>query len=51
MDGFDVLRKLQMARIETPTLILTGLDGTEPKLKGFGAGADDYLTKPFIVTS
>ena len=38
MDGFDVLRKLRMARIETPTLILTGLDGTEPKLKGSAPG-------------
>jgi two-component system cell cycle response regulator CtrA len=47
MDGYDVLRKLRLARIDTPTLILTGLDGTESKLKGFGAGADDYLTKPF----
>jgi len=47
MDGYDVLRKLRMARVETPTLILTGLDGTANKLKGFGAGADDYLTKPF----
>ena len=47
MDGYDVLRKLRLSRIGTPTLILTGLDGTESKLKGFSAGADDYLTKPF----
>ena len=47
MDGYDVLRKLRLARIETPTLILTGLDGAANKVKGFGAGADDYLTKPF----
>jgi len=47
MDGYDVLRKLRLSRIDTPTLILTGLDGTANKLKGFGAGADDYLTKPF----
>jgi two-component system cell cycle response regulator CtrA len=47
MDGYDVLRKLRLARIETPTLILTGRDGMSNKIKGFGAGADDYLTKPF----
>jgi two-component system cell cycle response regulator CtrA len=47
MDGYDVLRKLRLAKVETPTLILTGLDGTDNKLKGFGLGADDYLTKPF----
>jgi two-component system cell cycle response regulator CtrA len=33
--------------VETPILILSGSDDTESKLKGFGFGADDYLTKPF----
>ena len=47
IDGYEVLRKLRLARIETPTLILSGMDGTENKIKGFGCGADDYLTKPF----
>ncbi len=47
MDGYEVLRKLRMARVETPTLILSGLDGADSKIKGFGVGADDYLTKPF----
>jgi two-component system, cell cycle response regulator CtrA len=47
MSGHEVLRQLRMARIETPILILTGEDATESKLKSFGFGADDYLTKPF----
>ncbi len=47
MTGFDVLRDLRVARIETPILILTGLTETENKVKGFGFGADDYITKPF----
>ena len=47
MTGYDVLRKLRMAKIDTPALILTGLDDMEHKIKGFGFGADDYLTKPF----
>lgn len=47
MTGHEVLRQLRLARIETPILILTGADDTENKLKGFGFGADDYLTKPF----
>ncbi len=47
MDGHDVLRKLRLARIDTPILILSGMDDTESKIKGFGFGADDYLTKPF----
>lgn len=47
MTGHDVLRHLRAARIETPILILSGEDGTDSKLRGFGSGADDYLTKPF----
>ncbi|MGY6634171.1 MAG: response regulator transcription factor CtrA [Alkalilacustris sp.] len=47
MGGLDVLRQLRLARIATPVLILTGDDDTESKIKGFGFGADDYLTKPF----
>ena len=47
MNGHEVLRQLRLSRIDTPILILTGDDGTESKLKSFGFGADDYLTKPF----
>lgn len=47
MNGHEVLRQLRLARIDTLILILSGEDDTENKLKGFGFGADDYLTKPF----
>ena len=47
MNGHEVLRQLRMSRIETPILILSGVDDTESKIKGFGFGADDYLTRPF----
>ena len=47
MSGHEVLRQLRLSRIETPILILSGSDDTENKIKGFGFGADDYLTKPF----
>ncbi len=47
MNGHEVLRQLRLARIDTPILILSGADDTENKIKGFGFGADDYLTKPF----
>ena len=47
MNGHEVLRQLRVAKVETPILILTGQDDTENKLKGFGFGADDYMTKPF----
>ncbi len=47
MNGHDVLRQLRLARIDTPILILSGSDDTDNKIKGFGFGADDYMTKPF----
>jgi two-component system cell cycle response regulator CtrA len=47
MSGFEVLRSLRVAKVKTPILILSGVAGTEDKVKGLGIGADDYLTKPF----
>ncbi|MBW7922479.1 MAG: response regulator transcription factor [Rubellimicrobium sp.] len=47
MNGHDVLRQLRLARVDTPILILSGETDTDSKLRGFGFGADDYLTKPF----
>jgi len=47
MDGYDVLRKLRVAKITTPTLILSGQDQVDSKIRGFNCGADDYMTKPF----
>ncbi|MGF1551662.1 MAG: response regulator transcription factor CtrA [Paracoccaceae bacterium] len=47
MNGYEVLRRTRLGRIETPTLILTGSQGLDAKLKGFASGADDFLTKPF----
>jgi two-component system, cell cycle response regulator CtrA len=47
MSGFEVLRSLRVARVKTPTLILSGLAGIDDKVKGLGFGADDYMTKPF----
>ncbi len=47
MSGFEVLRSLRASKVETPTLILSGLAGIEDKIKGLGGGADGYMTKPF----
>jgi two-component system, cell cycle response regulator CtrA len=47
IDGYEVLRRLRAARVQTPILILSGLSGLDDKIKGLGVGADDYLTKPF----
>jgi two-component system cell cycle response regulator CtrA len=47
MSGMDVLRQLRLARINTPIMILSGSAEIDTKVKTFGGGADDYLTKPF----
>jgi two-component system cell cycle response regulator CtrA len=47
MTGFDVLKSLRVAKINTPILILTGQGDVETKVRGLGFGADDYMTKPF----
>jgi two-component system cell cycle response regulator CtrA len=47
MSGFDVLRKLRVSKVSTQILILSGLAAIEDKIRGFGYGADDYVTKPF----
>lgn len=49
MNGYDICRQLKGdARTgEIPVIFLTGCDTGEEKVKGFEAGADDYIVKPF----
>jgi len=47
MHGYDVLKKLRVAKVETPILILSGMSEPDDKVRGLGFGADDYMTKPF----
>lgn len=46
-DGFGVVSELRAARNYVPVLMLTARGRSEDVLKGFAAGADDYLPKPF----
>jgi two-component system, cell cycle response regulator CtrA len=47
LSGYEVLRALRVARVNTPVVILSGLGATADKVRGLELGADDYLTKPF----
>jgi len=49
MDGTSILKKWRSAGRAMPVLILTARDGWTEKVEGLDAGADDYLTKPFIM--
>ena len=49
MDGFTVLRHLRSAGVSVPVLLLTARAEEVDKVRGFRAGADDYVTKPFGV--
>ena len=48
-DGFAVAKEIRSVDAEIPILFLTAKSMKEDKLQGFGAGADDYLTKPFAM--
>jgi two-component system, cell cycle response regulator CtrA len=47
LSGYEALRALRAAGIDTPVLILSGLSTVANKVKALEFGADDYLTKPF----
>jgi DNA-binding response OmpR family regulator len=47
MDGFELCRHLRSYYENMPILMLTAKGELANKVKGFGLGADDYLTKPF----
>jgi DNA-binding response OmpR family regulator len=49
MDGFEVLRRLRMAKMDTRVLILTARGEVSDRVTGLGLGADDYLAKPFAM--
>ena len=49
LDGYSVVKKLREKNNNTPVLILTAKSEIDDKVFGLDSGADDYLTKPFVV--
>jgi two-component system cell cycle response regulator CtrA len=47
MHGYDVLKKLRASKVQTPVLVISGIGEMDSKIRSFGFGADDYVTKPF----
>ena len=50
IDGLTLLQTLRTAKIDTPALFLTALDGINDRGLGLNGGGDDYLVKPFVLT-
>lgn len=46
LDGINLLKSIRPT-VKTPVIMLTAKDSVASRLEGFGAGADDYLVKPF----
>jgi two-component system OmpR family response regulator len=46
-DGIEVLRRLRQSGNTIPVIVITARDGTDDRISGLDAGADDYVVKPF----
>lgn len=49
LSGIQVCREMRQQGVEAPVLMLTALGLVEQRVEGLDAGADDYLTKPFVL--
>lgn len=49
MDGITCVKRIREKKCHTPIIMLTAMSETDDKVNGLDAGADDYLTKPFVV--
>lgn len=46
LDGYALTREIREAGMQIPVMMITARDSLEDKRRGFGSGADDYMTKP-----
>lgn len=49
VDGFSITEQVRLSNTEVPILILTAKDMAQDRVAGLKRGADDYLTKPFVL--
>ncbi len=49
MEGYEVVRRMRAARLDTPVLMLSALVRPQARVRAFAIGADDFITKPYDV--
>ena len=47
IEGLEVVRRMRVARNDTPVLVLSGVTMPEARVKALSLGADDFITKPY----
>ena len=49
IDGFQICEQIRLTDMEVPIIFLTAKDSSVDRITGLKRGADDYLTKPFVL--
>lgn len=49
LDGLSLVKRLRGEGVRTPVLILSALSHVDERINGLRAGADDYMTKPYVL--
>ncbi len=49
VDGFQICEQIRLENLEMPIMFLTAKDSSLDRVNGLKKGADDYLTKPFVL--
>lgn len=49
VDGFQIAEQVRLTNMEVPIIMLTAKDTSTDRITGLKKGADDYLTKPFVL--
>jgi two-component system cell cycle response regulator CtrA len=47
LDGYEVVRRMRAGRVNTPVLMLSNAVKPQARVRAFGVGADDFITKPY----
>lgn len=49
IDGYQICEQVRLTNMEVPIIFLTAKDASTDRIMGLKKGADDYLTKPFVL--